>query len=67
MFSPKLKLPVHGQGVFLFTSANQKEASFSVVGGNNKFHVQLTSESVNVTSFPSGDKLIDTKNHSGLV
>lgn len=66
-FTPKLKLPVHGQGVFLFTSVSQKEASFSVVGGNNKFHVQLTSESVNVTSFPSGDKLIDTKNHSGLV
>lgn len=67
MFSPKLKLPVHGQGVFLFSAIQAKEASFSVVGGNNKIHVQLTKDAVKVTSFPSGEQLIDTKNQSGLV
>ena len=67
MFSPKLKLPVHGQGVFLFSAIQAKEASFSVVGGNNKIHVQLTKDAVKVTSFPSGEPLIDTKNQSGLV
>ena len=69
MFSPKLKLPVHGQGVFLFsaTEPKGKEASFSVVGGNNKIHVQLTKDAVKVTSFPSGEPLVDTKNQSGLV
>jgi hypothetical protein len=67
MFSPKLKLPVHGQGVFLFTSTNEKESTFSVVGGNNKIHVQLTPDSIKLTSFPSGEPLVDTKNHSGLV
>ena len=80
MFSPKLKLPVHGQGVFLFSAsananatatananATAKESSFSVVGGNNKIHVQLTKDAVKVTSFPSGEPLIDTKNQSGLV
>ena len=65
-FAPKLKLPVHGQGVFFF-SASAKEASFSVVGGNNKLHVLFTPEKVQVTSFPSGEPLVDQQNHLGLV
>ena len=69
MFSPKL--PVHGQGVFLFTAHKKeakeaKEASFSIVGGNNKIHVKITKDAVNATSFPGGEPLIDEENHSGL-
>lgn len=67
-FTPKLKLPVHGQGVFFFSaSANAKEASFSVVGGNNKLHVLFTPDKVQITSFPSGEPLVDEYNQCGLL
>ena len=66
-FTPKLKLPVHGQGVFFFSAASAKEASFSVVGGNNKLHVLFTQEKVQITSFPSGEPLVDEHNISGLL
>jgi hypothetical protein len=59
-------LPVHGQGVFLFTT-NLTEASFSIVGGENKIHVRFTSDKVQATRFPGGEALIDDENHSGLV
>jgi quercetin dioxygenase-like cupin family protein len=66
-FTPKLKLPVHGQGVFFFSAASAKEASFSVVGGNNKLHVLFTPEKVQITSFPSVEPLVDEHNNSGLL
>ena len=62
----KRKLPVHGQGVFLFTT-NLTEASFSIVGGENKIHVRFTRDKVQAMRFPGGESLIDDENHSGLV
>ena len=56
--TPKIKLPVHGQGVFLFSS-DASEASFSIVGDNNKLHVTFTANKVQVISFPNGEPLVD--------
>ena len=63
--TPKVKLPVHGQGVFLFSS-DASEASFSIVGDNNKLHVTFTPDNVQVISFPNGEPLVDTDNRAGL-
>ena len=63
MFGTKLKLPVHGQGVFLFKATGKEDVSFSIVG-TNKIHVSFTSK-INVTSYPGGP-LVDPNNKTGL-
>ena len=63
MFPTKLKLPVHGQGVFLFKATAKEDVSFSIVG-TNKIHVSFSSK-IKVTSFPGGP-LVDPNNNSGL-
>ena len=63
MFGTKLKLPVHGQGVFLFKATGKEDVSFSIVG-TNKIHVSFASK-INVTSYPGGP-LVDPNNKTGL-